>query len=1026
MKRNNKGTTLLLSILSVLCTTCIGVGVVAVAGGGLGRTDKQQAQQTEESKPFAELVRVGDVIAVPEIDADVEYTVQIITPSGKVYSGEKFTVSEAGKYQLEYLANGTVLYTLSCNAIRSATDLVLTNAMASVDGICNYIYNEDPAYKGVAVNVNAGAVIDFDYEINLTRMSKYDLLFEGIVEPSQKGEADFRSMVLTFTDVEDEDSYITVNIVDGHADGGTDKQVGFINAAGPGQTSGGYNYDGKGGAKWQFKDIYGTGVVASFRAEVYASGYSEYSYKLYYDYAENALYSFRWGTKALVTDFDDPVVYGGSTWSGFKSGRVKLSISFKDVKAEGGRVIINNVGGISMTQSEIIDAEAPELLVDLCGESKAPNAPLGKEYSVFPYSVFDFYDSNVKVDVTVTHENIFTGAKTDVYVRDGKFVTDKLGKYTIRYQATDFSGNFAVQEYTFDCVATEEEIQITGIPRSQTATIFEPVQVPTLKAMQVSGGFGILKTSVKAVNPKGDEFALSDWSFTPDMLGEYRLVYKAEDFYGTSKTAILRINVGVTDKIILLNDIVLPELLISKFTYTIPEITAKACKGEEVVNCNVEYVVNGTPLGADRTFTVEAGAETLTIEARAYLEGTDKSETISVTKQVVDGLQGKNRIEYFYDQSGNVTVTENRNDITLTTAKDALVQFANKLNGESFLLSIAYDVNKTKFTSFDITLNDAVANRVSVTLSLKFTESGVTVTTPFGAPSSFQNADGYIEVHLDCNGGRLSDANARTVAVLNKYDSGADFAGFEDGVYMQLAFKGVSEESSLTFNKLNNQFLGYIEKNESDRGDAQGPELEIAGELVLNAKVGDTITVYSCRAYDVYNQINRTTVIVQAPSGEFVVPEQSADQSFDLKLTERGEYTVYYAAYDSLGNRSREPYSINVVNDVPPTLKVSGKDMTKSVGDTVKIPAITVTDDLGEAYYDVFLSLPNSEVRLLVHYENGVKTSYLSKKDDSYPDSFKVSDNSFKLEMKGKYVLTIMAYDSDMNITMKSYTITVK
>ena len=100
--------------------------------------------------------------------------------------------------------------------------------------------------------------------------------------------------------------------------------------------------------------------------------------------------------------------------------------------------------------------------------------------------------------------------------------------------------------------------------------------------------------------------------------------------------------------------------------------------------------------------------------------------------------------------------------------------------------------------------------------------------------------------------------------------------------------------------------------------------------------------------------------------------------------------------------------------------------MTKSVGDTVTLPTVTASDDSGTVYYDVFLSLPSGEVRMLLHSENGTLTSYLNGEDKTYPASFKVSDTEFKLETKDRYVLTVMAYDDNYNLTMKSFTITVK
>ena len=169
-----------------------------------------------------------------------------------------------------------------------------------------------------------------------------------------------------------------------------------------------------------------------------------------------------------------------------------------------------------------------------------------------------------------------------------------------------------------------------------------------------------------------------------------------------------------------------------------------------------------------------------------------------------------------------------------------------------------------------------------------------------------------------------------------------------------------------------------------------------------------------------------TTVKVVSPSGQDVVAETNADKDITFKTTEKGTYRVYYFSYDSEGNRTRIGKNIRVLDSVAPTLTVEFENKTMKVGKTVTLPKVTVSDDSEMVYYDIFLSLPNSEMRLLYHYEDGVATSYLDKGNTRYPASFKVSSTKFKLEQKGKYVLTVMAYDEQYNLSMQSFTIIAK
>ncbi len=1019
MKKRNKRL-LFISLLSVACTACTIAGSVAVA---------EEAHEAGLSAPLAEKVSIGTVVQLPdyyvEVDGEnVKAQANVITPNGTVYSGSKFTANEAGRYVVEYIAYGEVVNTEYCTAVIGAKDMFTVNALATIDGVANYAYcPDDDALKGVAINVQGGASITYAQEITMNTLTKDDLLLEAVIEPTTKGETDFKQVVVTLTDVEDDSVYFRVTLTDGHEDGGSPKFISYVNAAANGQTAGGYNYDNaQKGVHWQQKDIYGTSIFSSFRAEL-SNGMSEHSFKLYYDAAENALYTCRYGTTVMVADFNDPVVFRSTSWGGFKSGKAKLSISFIDVK-DSGRIIVNEIAGLRLTADEIVDSVAPDLEIDLLGESKAPNALLGTEYTVFPYTTYDFFDSHVDVDVTVTHENILTGSKTSVSVQNGKFVTNKLGKYTIRYVASDYSGNETVKEHVFECIAQAEEIVLSGITEDFSATVFERIDIPSTNLVRAFGGNGDLKISLVALDPDGEEIAIENDSFLPEKIGAYQFVYTATDYYGQSASKTLTIDVLASDKTVFLNDIVLPDLLIAGFEYTLPQIYAKVSYGGEVVECQIDYIVNGEKLDETRTF-VASGAMA-NIECRAYVGDAAVYQSIKKSVTVVDGKGGKDQAAYFYDKEGKVTVTETMESVDLTVATNASVVFANKLKGESFSLGVSYKAAEIAFSTMNITLCDAEKSTTTVTFKFELSKTGAMMSVPYGQSVEFPTAEGYFKLNFDCGSGIVSDANGLPVAYADKDDAGNDFNGFENGLYAKISFDGVRSESKVSFVSLNNQLLGFRSDYEEEIGDTEGPEIECLGEIAVKAKVGDNVTIYPGRAYDVLNQVDTITVRMQAPSGNIVLAETAADKELQVTVTEKGYYKVIYTAYDTAGQRSRVVRNVRVVDSVAPTLSVEFNDMTKSVGDTVNLPKVTVSDDSGKVYYDIFVAFPNSEMRLVLHYGNGEIKSYLSKSDDNYAASFKVSDTSFKVEMKGKYVLTVMAYDDDYNVTMQSFTITVR
>lgn len=125
---------------------------------------------------------------------------------------------------------------------------------------------------------------------------------------------------------------------------------------------------------------------------------------------------------------------------------------------------------------------------------------------------------------------------------------------------------------------------------------------------------------------------------------------------------------------------------------------------------------------------------------------------------------------------------------------------------------------------------------------------------------------------------------------------------------------------------------------------------------------------------------------------------------------------------DIYGNKENGGAIIMVVDGVPPTLEVSTTyKQVYRVGKTITLPQFTVSDNLDNVYCDITVQLPSSELRLLTHYANGKTTSFLSKTDKTYPNSFKASDNSFILETAGKYIITVTAYDDNYNCVTKTF-----
>lgn len=976
--------------------------------------------------------KIGDTVEVPSyrLEADgkiVEATALVTTPEQKVYRSSSFVTTQSGRYTIEYVYNGETVYTAYCTAVPSATDFFSVNSLATIQGIANYTYKEDDSLKGVKIDVTEGATISFEKEIEMSERTKNDLLFSAIIDPSTQGLADFGQMIVTFTDLEDSSVYFKATFSDGALDTQSSAYASYVNAGANGQTPGGYNYD-FGGNKWLTQSIYGTSFKSSFRALTDNEGYSQYTLELYYDNGEKALYTRIGNTIMLVADFDSSLTFLGSEWSGFPSGKAVASVSFARFNQDSGTVIFTSVGGVDLKQERVLDEVAPTLTVDLEGQDEAPHSVIGNQYRIFSATAKDFYDPNPKISVQVIYTDV-KGNKMDVSVTNGIFATDKLGTYTIIYTARDNWGNIATEELTFSCFATAAKIEIDGVPDNFPADVFSTVSVPSVDELKAYGGSGQLKITRKVTDPDGVECAIEDDTFTPLKIGMYSVIYTATDYWGAYGTKTVLITINEVSEVHFFNEIALPDVLISGVTYTIPTVTAKQCKDGKVYDCNINYFVNDEEISG-QTFT--ASNTSVNIEIRASLTGSAEYTPLKKTIAVVNGNGGKNHTAYFYDKSGIIKVSEEVSangdctGILLSTDSNSSVVFANKLKSEAFTLGFTVSDETNGFGPLNVKLTSAENSNAVLTLSFSFSGGTATASVQGQSGVSFTCENGYVRFTIDSGTGAIKDVNSDILLYARLYDDGSTFAGFKGGIYAEIAFERVISASAVTVNLINNQSFAYLATDGST--DSVSPELAIDKELVVRAKVGDNIEIPSCSAFDVLNSVGTVAVRVTDPNGNVLINDLSATENRTIQVTKVGTYRVIYTVYDTSENENRQRITktIRVVDSVAPTLTVNASNMTKKVGESVSLPDVSVSDDSDSVYYDIFVVLPNNEIRLVLHYAKGEKTSYLSKSDEHYPNSFKESDTSFKLETSGTYTVTVLAYDDNYNIVKYVYTITVR
>lgn len=990
------------------------VSIGCLTGSALGVGAQQDSSSVIPDKAF-----VGDVIAIPDsvtVDGkEYNAVVKVIAPDNSVYTGSEIALNLAGKYTFKYEADGKTIRTDSCMCIRRPQDFFEVNNFAECSGVTDYKYAT--GYKGLNFSVAKGATIDFSREIDLFSYTKDELLMELLVMPSEKTQADFSGYSITFTDVTDENNTLTFHMTDSTMDN-CNGQASYVRVGGNDQNAGGWAYSG---SKFIFdtRSLYGTPLYSGFRG---VENGECLSLKFYYDNAEHAVYGYRgfdyrMSGKTLIADLDDPSVFGANIWEGFKSGKVRAQITFDGFVNERGNLMILKFGGFDLSSAGYEDSTAPIIDIDLNGEIKAPDSVIGFTYKIFEASARDNFDESVSVGKRVVFTNPADGHTVDV-ATDGKtLVTDRIGIYTIIYDACDLSGNECEEHLSFFCTGRANVISVTSEESDKTATLYDVVSVSGTDSVTAFGGYGNLVVERIVTAPNGDNVVCDGNSFVPNKVGTYILEYKARDFFNNEGKQSFVITVNALKKPVFINDVILPQVLVAGFTYNIPTIAAKECVNDIVKDVNVETYVNGqkcdgefiAPSAAEAKITYKATGASGNAEDRIY------------TVPVVDGKNGTNQAAYFY--GAGVTVTESQTSIGILANSDAGVLFANTLNPDAFTIGMTLIKEKMNYESFRIILSDADEPKIRLTFAFRVKDDKIYVSTSDGTTSSMAAKANDFSLKYNNSDLLIRDINNVNVGLVRYDDDGNSFKGFDGAVYMKIVFDGVDGDSALDITELNNQKLGYRTENADNAKDDTKPEIVIGGEYVYKQTQHKSIRIYNAFAYDVLSEVRSLTVKVTAPSGKTIIDDMPADSEYSVELSELGIYRIVYTAYDKNGNRALAGSTINAEDSVAPVLNVDTSSIKSvyRVGSTVTLPEVTVTDDTAQVYYDIYLQTPDNDLRLLIHGEGGTEKSFIS----SYGGSFASGERAFCLDKSGKYVLRFASYDGNYNFVVKTVEITV-
>ena len=890
----------------------------------------------------------GDVFTVPDVTVNkgektfsAKYTVT--TPDGGVYTNRQYELTEAGVYTVTYTAEiEEQLYVRELSfSVHDKSERMFTASQATVTYKSSALHS---SLIGLEVESNGAGVIEFNRLIDVENLTKDNLLIDFIVTPSVPDTAEFSIVNVTLTDSADSENALVFRARDCENDS---YQRTYIQGKAPGQTSAGWSYEFN---CMQNVDRSGTVVYHSFNATADTFYYPTYnnSVKYYYDNEERALYTQTDAGKVLCADFDNPEHFA-SKWSGFKSDKVKLSVSVAGVVTKA-HYMIKSVLGYDFS-NEYLTETAPDILVDV--PVSVPQAEKGVGYKLFGYDVrgnAGIAESGVRVYFKELDYRI------EVPVKDGSFTPFIAGDYIAEYYAVDYYGRTTAETIAitaFDDVPPPEIILSGNV--SGDVRVGGSVNVRGYTA----SGPNVVRVDV-AVTHNGSEVALNDMSFKPLASGEYEVTYTVYDYIGQSCEVTDTIVVPEYDNKPVLTDAGrLPPVFVSGTKYTLPVQKGLWYSGGQEINVTAfpEVRINGMvcPVGSDGSWTPSVSENSVCEVIYNFSEGAGLTERYEVPVVAVR-----------YGKSGfmaDLFVSEGYSDVTATLLngirfvmpqEDNSVTFARPLSARNFTMKFQLaKADSASLGGVRIRLTDVDDKSVSVVLDID-RDSYVSVSgdTRKVLMAGAVNG-GTFTVSFSNNTLNFTDGDGTRIASASVCENGRPFYGFPGGaVYAEIEVYGTDGgDVTLSMLELNNQSLSNMAR------DSLPPVVEVSEDLGGTISVGEKITLSPAKAYDVLSDISSFTVTVYDLNSGAVIKDDAGNElrdadaqtQYTFTVTSSGTIVVRYNVTDSSGQSFSTEKNYYMPDTEPPVITVSGSvPKTGTVGKELILPSFTASDAQGE------------------------------------------------------------------------------
>lgn len=988
-----------------------GLFAFLLAGAGtVGATQTLAVKSNAESVDWADVqiaqsYTMGEVLTIPERTYGSAKGVAVMTyPDG---SSERVS----GQVPLEMYGDYTLTYTAMTDGgvqedkitFQVNKGAYLFSGTGSSASYGTYYSDDKVSREGLVVNLAQGETMTFQTAIDLTGITSLDSIVKGFVYPSGSvsGTYELGTLWFTLTDVTDPSVSLTFKGV--ASKDGIRYPYTYWQVAGNGQTLCGYEAVQ---GVLHVNNEWGTPAYHSFYNDYGANQVKpgDVQFEIAYDSA--TLQAFANKTN-LIADMDDSAFFKTS-WKGFPSNLVNLSIRGDNYTATNARIVLTSAYGLDLSQELFEDKEAPTISVDL---DEMPDAKLGVAYPIPNATATDFYTGACKVDVSVYY-NGNTILPAGVPIVGNAFVPTKTGKYMIVYEAYDYMGNKARVN---KIVEVKESIpSITLALPSDIETVASAGNKVELPMPIINGGTGEKKVRIEAILG-GQTQVVDGGSFIPEKLGEYTVRYTVSDYINQTQTLEYKLTVVNGDPVFE-NEPFLPKYYISGSRYEVPEVVvysyASGAKEQIPVSLTItdalgQRAVNGDtfiPMVARNgdivTLTFTAGGVSFVREVPCILSIVEENGR---PKMMLDNYMVSNDI---------VVEKTDKNIIVNARNANSSWTFARELLAETLSVSFNALPAKNRFSAIVITLTDWKNEDIAISLTIKKKEYGSVLST--GNKSVNLDRIGFLKQSASNAFSVLYENGSFTVGdkglFVETMVNGKEFTGFESPfVYMNVAFvEANAGESAYELVEVNSQPMTNAS---SDR---VAPKMVILGDYGGSYDKGSVITLPAAVATDVLDSNVIFTLTVKNPDGTIAVDinglkleNVDPTKTYSLRLDAYGQYSVRYLAKDTMWeNETPMNYAVYSEDSQGPAVSFKSTMVSQAkVGDKVSVSDIDVSDNVSPAEklsVQYFVMTPGGK---MVELAGNIRI--------------------FEPTVAGQYQVLVMVTDEAGNITLLKHTIIV-